>query len=74
MYWNGLPEEVSAPTLNTFKNRLDRCWGTQEIMYNDYRANIESGDVINLSGDEDSESRREEAGADPDLENLARYR
>ena len=26
-HWNSLPEEiVSAPTLNTFKNRLDKLW------------------------------------------------
>ena len=25
--WNALPEEVvSAPNVNTFKNRLDKCW------------------------------------------------
>ena len=28
--WNGLPESVvSAPTVNTFKNRLDRFWENQ---------------------------------------------
>ena len=30
--WNGLPEGVvTAPTLNTFKNRLDRHWAV--ILY-----------------------------------------
>ena len=32
--WNSLPEEVvSAPTLNTFKNRLDKQWEQQEFVY-----------------------------------------
>ena len=38
--WNDLPEEVvTAPTLNTFKNRLDRHWSDQDILY-DYKAAI----------------------------------
>ena len=29
--WNGLPEQVvTAPTLNTFKNRLDRFIGDKQ--------------------------------------------
>jgi len=29
--WNSLPNEIiSAPTVNTFKNRLDRFWAKQE--------------------------------------------
>ena len=32
--WNDLPEEVvTAPTSNTFKNRLDRHWSSQDILY-----------------------------------------
>ena len=32
--WNSLPESVvDAPTLNTFKNRLDRFWNNQEVLY-----------------------------------------
>ncbi len=38
--WNNLPEEVvTAPTLNTFKNRIDRHWSDQDILY-DYKAAI----------------------------------
>ncbi len=38
--WNDLPEEVvTAPTLNTFKNRLDRHWSDQDVLY-DYKAAI----------------------------------
>ena len=36
--WNDLPEEVvTAPSVNSFKNRLDRHWGTEEMIYN-YKA------------------------------------
>ena len=36
--WNDLPEVVlTAPRVNSFKNRLDRHWSTEEILYN-YKA------------------------------------
>ena len=38
--WNSLPDYVvSSPTLNTFKARLDRFWGNQEVRYN-WKADI----------------------------------
>lgn len=38
--WNNLPENiVSAPNINTFKNRLDKHWASQELVYN-YKASI----------------------------------
>jgi len=38
--WNSLPETVvSADTVNTFKNRLDRFCSDQELVY-DYKADI----------------------------------
>jgi len=39
--WNSLPEKVVfiANTVNTFKNRLDKFWFNQELVY-DYKANI----------------------------------
>ena len=38
--WNSLPENViNANSLNSFKNRLDKFWSTQDIVYN-YRAEI----------------------------------
>ena len=38
--WNALPSEVvNAPTLNCFKNRLDRHLSNQPIIY-DFTANI----------------------------------
>ena len=38
--WNSLPEKVvSADTVQTFKNRLDKFWRNQDIVFN-YKANI----------------------------------
>ena len=39
--WNSLPEQVvSAPSLNSFKNRFDMLMESQELMYNNYRAEV----------------------------------
>ena len=35
-------EVVNAPTVNTFKNRLDKLWTNQEVLY-DYRVTINTG-------------------------------
>jgi len=38
--WNSLPDfVVSAGTINTFKNRLDKFWSDQDILY-DYKADL----------------------------------
>ena len=38
--WNSLSDYVvSAETVNTFKNRLDRSWSNQDVLY-DYRADL----------------------------------
>ena len=38
--WNSLPDiVVSANSTNAFKNRLDKYWSTQELIYN-WKANI----------------------------------
>ena len=38
--WNSLPKEVAeAPSINSFKNRLDKYWSTQELVYN-YKAKL----------------------------------
>jgi len=35
--WNSLPDSVvDADTLNTFKNRLDKHWLDQDVLYNFY--------------------------------------
>jgi len=45
---NSLPDEIiSAPTVNTFKNRLERFWAEQEVFYN-YKANITGNKGLNL--------------------------
>ena len=75
-YWNSLPEKiVTSKTLNTFKNRLDKYWEDQDLVYEDFKADIklEGRDVdFNMSGEE-IESGIEEP-LDPSLENIARYR
>jgi hypothetical protein len=39
--WNSLPDHVvTAPKINTFKNRLDRFWDDQDLMYDDHKAKI----------------------------------
>ena len=39
--WNSLPESVvSAPRLNSFKNRLDKCW--KEYKFNEEAPQIKS--------------------------------
>ena len=36
--WNFLPEHVvNAPSVDSFKNRLDKQWSNEEILY-DYKA------------------------------------
>ena len=38
--WNSLPNHVvSADTINTFKNRLDKFWSDQEVLY-DYNTDL----------------------------------
>ncbi|KAK3099864.1 hypothetical protein FSP39_010887 [Pinctada imbricata] len=55
--WNGLPDSVvSATTLNTFKNRLDKYWSNQNIMYDDFKAKIVGGNVTDINIKEDDES------------------
>jgi len=50
--WNSLPDTViTAPSVNSFKNRLDKYWSSQELMY-DYRAVLDLHTGIQL-GEED---------------------
>ena len=46
--WNNLPDQIiSAPSVNTFKYRLDKLWADQEVFYN-YKANITGNIGIKL--------------------------
>ena len=39
--WNSLPSQVvEAKTVNTFKNRLDRFWSDQELLYDNFKCKI----------------------------------
>ena len=38
--WNSLPNQVvCAETVNSFKNRLDKFWSDQEVLY-DYKSDL----------------------------------
>ena len=55
--WNRLPEKiVMAPSLNSFKNRLDKYWKDQQLYYEDYRAITDGSHVRNESINENEES------------------
>jgi len=53
--WNSLPENaISANTVNTFKNRLDKFWSDQELVY-DYKADLTGiGNISLISLDDTS--------------------
>ena len=57
--WNQLPEKVvKAKSTNSFKNRLDKAWKNQDILYNfeakiDNRKNIQDQDEADGPGEED---------------------
>ena len=62
--WNSLPENViSAKTTNTFKNRLDKYWANQEVVYN-YKCDLSyvnrTGTGTNVVTIETSESDEED--------------
>jgi hypothetical protein len=40
-YWNKVPENiVNAPSINSFKTRLDKHWKDEEMYYANYEADI----------------------------------
>jgi hypothetical protein len=42
-YWNKLPENiVNAPSINSFKNRLNKYWKDEELYYVNYITNQRS--------------------------------
>lgn len=63
--WNSLPEDiVTANNLNTFKNRLDRYWDSQELKYDNYKAkvNVTTGSHHHHK----NHCNRESSGEDPE--------
>ena len=60
--WNNLPEEiVTAPSKNTFKNRLDKYWKDQDLLYDNYKAEIRMGSgETNIKWNEEKESGEED--------------
>ena len=50
--WNCLPDSViTAPTINTFKNRLDKYWANQDILYDDHKTTTGTGNEIEVETD-----------------------
>ena len=69
--WNSLPDSVvNAESINAFKNRLDRLWSNQDVLY-DYRANINTGSQtvhIDINMNNNEESSIEDPETEPALE------
>jgi len=60
-YWNKLPENiVNAPSINSFKNRLDKHWKDEELYYANYKADISGRRVMYREIEEIQESGEEE--------------
>ena len=70
--WNSLPDVViNANTVNSFKNRLDKYWKTQEVLY-DYKATLRTGTkIVSLEDIYNEESSKEEPNG-PALEIYAK--
>ena len=53
--WNSLPAAVvQAPSINAFKNRLDKYWRNEDFVYN-YKAPYTGGQRLNVNYEEDEE-------------------
>ena len=65
---------MTAPTLNTFKKRLDKFWENQEIVYyEDFKADIALRSQVDPAEmEEEAESGIEEL-LDPAPENITTY-
>jgi hypothetical protein len=60
-YWNKLPENiVNAPSINSFKNRLDKHWKDEELYYANYKADISGSRVTYREIEEIQDSGEEE--------------
>ena len=57
--WNSLPSYVvTSKTVNTFKNRLDKYWSDQDLLYDDFKAKITQtrSDALYLETESDEEA------------------
>ena len=60
-YWNKLPENImNAPSINSFKNRLDKHWKDEQMYYANYKADISGSRVTYREIEEIQESGEEE--------------
>ena len=60
-YWNKLPENIeNAPSINSFKTRLDKHWKDEELYYANYKADIPGSHVTYREIEEIQESGEEE--------------
>ena len=66
--WNSLPDSViSANSLNSFKNKLDKFRSDQAIKYN-YRATLDINSTTRRRTNSQEESSIEDANQQPELE------
>ena len=61
-YWNKLPDKIAnAPSINAFKNRLDKHWKDEDIYYLDYKSEITGSHVNrNLNDNRNTNESSEE--------------
>ena len=58
--WNNLPNKVvDAKNLNTFKNRLDRYWENQDMLFN-FKSAMTYGTGSNVNSNKEYESDEED--------------
>ena len=58
--WNSLPQHVvKAPTVNTFKNRLDRFWKNQPLIH-DFEASLKLYATANTTYNSDLDTEDDE--------------
>ena len=64
---------VSAPSLNSFKNRLDKFWSNQDIMFN-YKSKLHYSSRPNTKYDKDTRSELIIEVGRPGCQNLLKLR
>ena len=65
-YWNKLSDNITnAPSINAFKNRLDKHWKDEHIYYLDYKSEI-TGSHVNRNVN-DNRNTNESGEEEPSL-------